>query len=530
MLKRYKYILSVILITIMVSLLTACGGSENIVKKADLTIISGSENKTLEPIIKEFEKINNVSIDMKYMGSVDIKLQLQEKNIPCDAVWPANSLWISMGDVNHVVKYQKSIMTSPVVFGIRKSLAEKLGFTNRKVSVKDIQKAILDKKLSFMMTSATQSNSGASAYLGFLYAILGNPETISSGDLKSPKLKTQITQLLSGINRSSGSSDWLKDLFLKGKYDAMVNYESLIIETNQQLIKQGKEPLYAVYPYDGLVIADSPLGYINKGDSKKEDIYKKLQDYLLSEKIQNKILDLGRRTGFGGVVTNADPKVFNTDWGIDTNKVLSPIKLPSSDVIEESLNLYQTQFKKPSYTIFCLDFSGSMSGNGESQVKTAMKTILDQDTAKKYMLQSTAQDVITVIPFSDNIFNVLSVKGNDKNKLERLNNQISELHANGGTDIYSPAIRGLSEVAKINLDNYIPSVIIMTDGKSNVGKTFKDLESIYKNLGKDIPIFSIIFGDASEDQLNEITNLTRGSVFDGKTDLINAFKKVRGYN
>jgi hypothetical protein len=206
---------------------------------------------------------------MQYKGSVDIMLELEKGGTDADVVWPANSLWVTLGDKGHIVKHMQSIMTSPVVFGIRKSLAEELGFTGRKVSVRDILDAINNKKLSFMMTSATQSNSGASAYIGFLYALLGNPETITMENLQDPQLKDEIRKLLSGINRSSGSSGWLKDLFLKGDYDAMVNYESMIIETNQELVRQGKEPLYAVYPYDGLVIADSPLCYLNKGDEKK---------------------------------------------------------------------------------------------------------------------------------------------------------------------------------------------------------------------------------------------------------------------
>lgn len=67
-----------------------------------------------------------------------------------------------------------------------------------------------------------------------------------------------MKELLRGINRSSGSSGWLKELFLNGKYDAMVNYESLILETNKILVSRGEEPLYLVYPIDGIVISDSP--------------------------------------------------------------------------------------------------------------------------------------------------------------------------------------------------------------------------------------------------------------------------------
>ena len=56
------------------------------------------------------------------------------------------------------------------------------------------------------------------------------------------------------------------------------------------------------------------------------------------------------------------------------------------------------------------------------------------------------------------------------------------------------------------------------------------LSSLYKELNKDIPIFSIMFGDADESQLNDIARVTNAKVFDGKTNLLEAFKQVRGYN
>lgn len=121
------------------------------------------------------------------------------------------------------------------------------------------------------MTSATQSNSGASAYIGFLYALLEKSDALTNDDLADPELKEQITKLLSGVERSSGSSGWLEDMYLAGDYDAMVNYECLIIDANRQLSQTGREPLYAVYPYAGLSIADSPLGYLDHGSEKKEE-------------------------------------------------------------------------------------------------------------------------------------------------------------------------------------------------------------------------------------------------------------------
>ena len=69
----------------------------------------------------------------------------------------------------------------------------------------------------------------------------------------------------------------------------------------------------------------------------------------------------------------------------------------------------------------------------------------------------------------------------------------------------------------------------MTDGASNVNRLNR-LSSEYKTIGKDIPIFSIMFGTASETQLKDIASLTNAKIFDGKTNLLEAFKQVRGYN
>ncbi|KJR40882.1 von Willebrand factor type A [Candidatus Magnetoovum chiemensis] len=500
-------------------------------QEAAFVINSGSENQTLERLLEDFERANSVDIVMQYRGSVDTMMELQDGSISGDAVWPANSLWLSLGDKNHIVKNSKSIMTSPVVFGIRLDLAKSLDFIGKPVMVKQILQAIEAKKLSFAMTSATQSNSGASAYIGFIYALLGNPEIITKEDLYNPKLKQEIRTLLSGINRSSGSSGWLKELFLNSNYNAMVNYEAVIIETNQELIRQGKEPLYAVYPVDGLVLADSPLGFINRGDTKKEEIFNKLQDYLLSPDVQQKITQLGRRAGIGG----GDPKsydknIFNSHWGIDVEKVLSPIKLPKAEVIYEALRMYQVEFRKPSFTVYCLDFSGSMAGKGQEQLKQAMAMIIDQKTAAQYILQASADDITVVLAFSNRILAEYEVKGNNEQALNKLLNDIRSLNTKGGTDIYSAAVRAFELMAKQDLNKYIPAVVLMTDGESNTGKDFDDFSGVYKSLKKDIPVFSIMFGDASEDQLKELSDLTKGKIFDGRKDLIKTFREVKGYN
>ncbi|RDW20005.1 VWA domain-containing protein [Oceanobacillus arenosus] len=516
-----KSILLLLLSLFFTLLLASCSGT-----KETFTILSGSENEPLEPMLTNYAKKSGYQLNMIYKGSVDSMLELRKNPNSYDGIWLPNSMWISMGDTEHVVKHDKSMFTSPVVFGIRQSKAEALGFTNNDVLVEDILHAVENKDLTFMMTSASQSNSGASAYIGFLYALLGNPNMITKEDLQNPTLKEDIRKLFSGINRSSGSSGWLKDLYLKGDYDAMVNYEAVIIEANQELMEQGKEPLFVIYPQDGLTIADNTLGYIDNGEADKEAFFLSLQDFLLSEDSQANIEDLGRRTGLGGLVENPNDTIFNPDWGIETDTPLASISFPAEDVIYEALTLYQTDFKKPSYTVFALDYSGSMSGTGEEEMEEAIRILLNQEEAKQYLLQSSDEDKIVIIPFNDQV--LAHWEASNLSEYDNLYQTVESFDAGGGTDIYQPVIYGLEILKDVDTNRYNPAVILMTDGESE--GDLGELEAYYHDLNKDIPVFSITFGDASDDQLLEISELTRGRTFDGKDDLIQAFKSAKGYN
>jgi Ca-activated chloride channel homolog len=502
-----------------------------------LRLLSGSENKTLQPILDRFARDNNATIKTDYLGSVDIMLKLGEPQLDYDAVWPANRLWIALGDRSKRVKEEQSILWSPVVFGVKKSIAQKLGWVGKPVKVDDILAAAESGNLRFMMTSATQSNSGASAYLGFLYAFAGNPNVLSDADLAKPDVRGKIKRILGAVNRSSGSSGWLKDLFLKryDSYDAMVNYESVVIEANQELIKQGEEPLYVVYPSDGLAIADSPLAYIDQGDSAKSDLFRKLQAYLLSAEGQRAIQAQGRRVGpVGEEIQNADTSVFNPDWGIDVKKFLNQIRYPKAEVIRSALDLYQSTFRKPSLTVYCLDFSGSMEReNREEDLKSAMRLVLDQATAKKSFLQASPNDITTVIAFSNEILATWTVKGNDPAQLSGLWQKINQFEPQGGTDIYSPVMRAIDLLKQTpNLENYFPAVILLTDGESNTGASLEEMQAHLRaaRIGADVPVFGILFGEASENQLNGIAQATSGRVFDPKGDLTKAFREVKGYN
>lgn len=488
------------------------------------SIISSSENKILDESLRKFASKNNIDIAITYTDTLNVvdKLNSGEKY---DAILMSNSIWLSMLDSNTVkTSNLRSTSITPVIFGIKESKAKELGFVGKKVYTKDILNKIKSGELTFSMANPTTTNSGASAYIEILYNLAGSPEVLKSSDLKNENLKKELIKFFEGIKRTSGDEDFLEKSFVNGDYDAAFTYESSIININKQLEKENKELLYAVYPVDGVAISDSPFVYIdNKNENKKEN-FLKIQEFLLSSDGQDILLQNGRRTWYGGINANAPKDVFNPKWGINTTNYITPVKYPSISVIKEAIALYQTELRKPVHVVFCLDYSGSMYGNGIKELRNAMKYIL---TEADVLISFTDKDKIDVIPFGSDILATWSTsKGlSKKTILDNINN----LNLNGSTALYPASIAALKILENENEDKYVSSVILMTDGLANVG-TFSSLVQYYNKINKEIPIYSITFGDADEDELGQIADLTNGKVFDGKTSLIEAFKKVRGYN
>lgn len=489
-------------------------------------ILVSSENKDIEPVIRKYFNDKGIRVKIDYAGTIEI-MDKMNNNEDYNAIWASNSIWLYMLNDSYRVIDSKSTSINPVVFGIKKSVAEKLGFIDKEVYTKDILDAIKRGDLKFVMSSATQTNTGASAYLGFLQTLAGNPEVLTSEHLKDEKLISDITDLLNGVTRTSGSDEFLEEALKKGDYDAAISYESSLINLNKSLVKDGKEPYYIIYPVDGVTISDSPLAYVNNGDDENEEIFLDFQKYILSKKVQKELEDYGRRTWYGGVNENASGDIFNKDWGIDTSKYVSPVKYPSSAIIKEALILYQTEFRKPTHTVFCLDYSGSMYGEGNKQLVDAMDYILTEEKASKNLVQFSSKDKIDVITFDSKILDEFSAEsGTDTSKLL---SDIKNAEIGGSTNLYDPVIRALKILSSEDANKYNLSVILMTDGAGNSGY-FSDYRRAYKSLNLEIPVYAIMFGSAERYQLEEITNLANGKVFDGRSNLLGAFKEVRGYN
>lgn len=512
----------------------AKGGSGTTFKVA-----SGSENKEAADAIQKAVDDSGVGVELHYMGSLDIMQVLKDGGDDYDAVWPASSIWLTMGDVDHVVKDAQSTSTTPVVLGVAKSKAVELGWaddsgTTTSVSTEQIIDAVSSGKLSFAMTSATQSNSGASAYLAFLTALTGKDTPLTADGLADTALQQKMESLLSGVDRSSGSSDWLKDMVVKDPdaHPAMVNYESLVAQADKELEQAGHEPLLAIYPSDGIAVSDSPLGYVDRGQG-AEDAFQSFQKALGSDDAKLLLERVGRRTGLGGRVANPDDdgvkQTFRADWGISADAgVLKAVPMPAADVTTQALDLYQTKLRRPSLTIWVVDYSGSMRGDGKKGVVDGLTQALDPTESAKSMVQPADGDANVLIPFSSHVINAEVSAGTDTSSILSL---AQDTDASGGTNIYAGLEQALDVATNPEMTKgRTVAIVLMTDGKSKTDER-DQFFSRYEAEGTGIPVFSIMFGDAEPDQLDEISERTNGKTFDGRTgDLATVFRTVKGYN
>src|SRR5262245_31298660 len=415
------------------------------------------------------------------MVSVDIMHQAElGTGSEYDALFAASNVWLQLGnEKSHAIKDARSIYQSPVVFAVLEQTAKKLGWLGGAKPVAITVDKILDAAergdLHFAMTTPTRSNSGNAAYMSFLYAFAGHPDVLTEESIRAAGVTNKIRRILRAQYRKSGSSGWLKNLYVeqaeKGTqpFNAMFNYESLVIEANSELVAHNLEPFMVFYVQDGLAIADSPLGYVDKGDASKKQLFDALQAKLLSPAVQRELVGLGRRpaASLQPDPAQVDRNVWNAAWGVDVQRILSPFPMPEAPVIRAAMEQYGLALRPPVLQILVLDYSGSMGGNGGfEQITQACDVLLDPDKARQNLLFVGPHDRTIVIPFDATPRNeqnlaAWTVDGNDPEALRRLDKRIAEEQPGGDTDMYSAVLLAFRALKQMGTDarNFKASIV-----------------------------------------------------------------------
>lgn len=502
-------------------LLLGCGRSER-----TLSVLAGSELKDVEPLADDIARHTGVRLDFQYTGTLDGAEKIMAGETT-DLAWFSHAKYLTLlQERSRKVKAQDKIMLSPVVMGVKEDLARKWGWVdNPKITWSDVAEKAGDGELRYAMTNPASSNTGFTATLGVAAAFAGSADAITPEGVDAEKLK----RFFSGQKLTAGSSGWLAEAYVReqDRLDGLINYESVLLQLNDSA--QLREPLYLIYPQDGIVTADYPLMLLNGNE---RDAYQRLVDYLKSADFQQKLMDRTLRRPVNPQVKPA--KRFPA-------RLLVELPFPSSlQTVNRLLFAYLDEYRRPSHPYFVLDVSGSMQGQRINALKQAMYNLTGQDTSVTgQFARFRTREHVTIITFSSRVrdtsdFVIASAEA-DSPGMDRIRRHIAGLEANGGTAIYTAldhAYRLAGEAIRTEPDRFY-SVVLMSDGVSNQGldqDAFEKRFRAYAPALQQVKTFPVLFGEANERAMQQLAELTGGRVFDGrKESLSQVFKKIRGY-
>jgi Ca-activated chloride channel family protein len=307
----------------------------------------------------------------------------------------------------------------------------------------------------------------------------------------------------------------------------MINYESVLMQLNDS--GRLNEKLYLVYPKEGIITADYPLMLI---DPNRREEYQKLVAYLRSPEFQTAIVERTRRRP-------VIPQVrFNDAF---PQHLLVEVPFPNNlDVINQLLFAYLDEQRIPSHAIFVLDTSGSMEGEGLTQLKTALHNLTGLDGGLTGQFSRfRGRERVTLVIFNERVQDIRDFQINDPQiqgaDMQRIRQYVSALRAGGGTAIFSALQQAYDLAARVRLEDAerYYSIVLMSDGENRNGISQRAFQRYYRSLPEDIrriKTFAVLFGDADADSLTALAETTGGRVFDGRTEMLSqVFKHIRSY-
>ena len=510
-------------------LLGACGSSNaspDVNDQNTLTVLAGSEVKDLAPLLPDIKSATGVSLVLSYSGTLE-GAEAISGGAATDVAWFSSGNYLSLlpGAGSRVVA-QKQIMLSPVVIGVKKSVADRFGWTgNPNVTWKDIEAKSAAGSFRFAMPNPAASNSGLVALIGVASALSGSSDSIDTGTID----KTALRAFFKGQALTAGSSGFLADSYVRdpSAVDGIVNYESVLMSLNAGGKLQ--EPLVLIYPKEGIVTADYPFMLLNAA---KRDAWDKVSTYLRSTDVQKRIMtDTLRRPAVPGVPLDAR---FSTQ---SLFELPFPAKL---DTIDALITAYLDEVRRPASAIFVLDLSGSMSGDRLDQLKTAMNALTgtDQSITGRFS-RFRAREQVTIITFSTDVLDTreftIDDTAPDGPDMTAIRDYVNGLKTFSSTAIYSglEAAYGVVQKAEAADPNRLYSIVLMTDGANNSGVAPEAFASDYAALPdpvKAVHTYTVLFGEGSADAMATIASQTGGTVFNAETtSLQTIFKQIRGY-
>jgi Ca-activated chloride channel family protein len=501
-----------------------------------LRVLAGSELADLRPILDAAKQATGVEVKLQATGTLDGVENVVSGNAAksYDAIWFASNRYLQLHPgAGDKIGTATKVATSPVVLGLRESVAQKLGWTEHRPTWSEIAVAAGEHRFSYGMTNPASSNSGFSALVGVAAALAGTGAALDAAQIGplTPRLRAFFT----GQNLTAGSSGWLADAFAKNAVekndhavDGLVNYESVILSLNAS--GRLPEKLSVVYPSDGVITADYPLTLLAGVPEQTRTNYAAVADYLRRPSVQREIM---ARTWRRPAVPNLG---LAPDFGPKAGGALPELPFPGKlDAANALIGAFGDDLRKPARTIYVLDLSGSMKGERIEGLRNALIGLTGADTSLSgQFTRFNGREQVLLVPFSTRPGQVRRFdvpEDNFQPTLDQIRSYAAGLTAAGDTALYDALLVAYDQAAALSKEDpdRFTSIVLLTDGEVTAGTRLEAFKTRVPQLPK-VPVFTILFGEGNVAEMQQIADLTGGRTFDARTgSLPAAFKEIRGY-
>lgn len=398
------------------------------------------------------------------------------KYVP-DVLAPSNELW---GEILQA-KGVKCNLTEKRICGnvagivISKKKNDEINKKYGTVNAESIIKAVINNEISIAYTDPYASSTG----LNFLLTALYN---FDNSNPVSDTAISEFKKFQANIPFTAYNTLQMKESAQSGTLDGfLLEYQTFV---NSPDLKSS----YVFIPFG--VRHDSPIYEIGNLSDLKKKITTKFVEYCKTEESQK----IAKDKGFNGL------NDYSNNLKIDGKQILKAQSIWKEEKTGDS----------GLTAVFVADISGSMEGSPLLKLKAS----LNQAT------NFIGSDVnVGFVTFSDTVNIAVPIAKFDQTQKSYFSNAVKNLRAGGGTAMYDAIIvaeKMLIEEQAKNPNTKI-MLFVLTDGETNRGHSFKDIEKITGGLK--VPVYTIGY-NADIDVLKELSNINEAATMNAETDNI----------
>ncbi len=512
-------------------------------RSAVLTVaISPEKQALMEALVRQFNDRRQRTPDGKAMvvqvqvmdPQTMVEAALKEPDF--QALTPDSSLWLDQLDrayaaqvgegeaiaprlVAEAVRYA----VSPIVIAAWEPVARELGWPERPVGWRDIQrKAQTDPDFKWNHASTSHA-SGLLATLAEFYAGAGKVRDLTIEDVQARATLDYVAAIERTVRYyGEGELAVLERARAEGRryLDAFVIQEQLVVQFN---LSQPRERLVAIYPAEGTLWADHPLALLDRPEptANQRRTFQAFREFLLSPGAQRQILAAGYRPADLSIPLDGPESPLTAANGVDPAQPHTTLQVPGPAVVDVVRNVWWYT-KRHTNVFLVVDTSGSMRGEKLEAAREALRVFLDQ-------IQGDLERV-GLVEFSSQVNHVEPLAELRENR-GRLQERIDALEARGNTALLDAVRTAYARLRQLNDADRINAIVVMTDGRENASNVRLDelTEEIQRGNreGPPIVIFAIAYGrDADYEVLQALADASGGQVRQGDLETIRQLYKI----